>query len=199
LEDFGARNLHPSVLAIFDGTHGNAKRLLTEGGLSNYDDGAQPAIKITLPRGRGRRMPEFSRQDILVNSARALARARERAREQVFLHWEIAFPDIWDNWDSEQPVGGFDAIIGNPPWDRLKMQEVEWFAARRREIAMQQRASDRQRMIAELKRSGDPLAPITNAPGTPRKPRQRSHAHAGTIRCSPAATSTSTHCSSSAP
>jgi hypothetical protein len=158
LEDFGSRNLHPSMLAIFDGTHGDAKKLLTQGGLSNYDDGGQPAIKVTLPRGRGRRMPEFSGQDILMNSARALARARERAREQVFLHWEIAFPDVWDNWDSEQPSGGFDAIIGNPPWDRLKMQEVEWFAARRREIAMQQRASDPERMIANLRQSADPLA-----------------------------------------
>ena len=26
--------------------------------------------------------------------------------------------------------GGFDAVIGNPPWDRIKLQEVEWFATR---------------------------------------------------------------------
>lgn len=24
--------------------------------------------------------------------------------------------------------------MGNPPWDRLKLQEVEWFAARKPEI-----------------------------------------------------------------
>jgi hypothetical protein len=76
----------------------------------------------------------------------------------VFLHWEVAFPDVWTDWESSEPQGGFDAIIGNPPWDRLKMQEVEWFASRRLDIAMQQRASDRARMIQQLKDRGDPLA-----------------------------------------
>ena len=55
-------------------------------------------------------------------------------------------------------TGGFDAIIGNPPWDRMKLQQVEWFAARRREIALAQRAADRKRMIAALETAGDPLA-----------------------------------------
>ena len=55
-------------------------------------------------------------------------------------------------------TGGFDAVIGNPPWDRMKLQQVEWFAARRREIAMAPRAADRKRMIAELQKAEDPLA-----------------------------------------
>ena len=55
-------------------------------------------------------------------------------------------------------TGGFDAVIGNPPWDRMKLQQVEWFAARRREIAMAPRAADRKRMIAALEKAGDPLA-----------------------------------------
>ena len=40
----------------------------------------------------------------------------------------------------------------------MKLQQVEWFAARRREIAMAQRASDRKRMITDLEKAGDPLA-----------------------------------------
>lgn len=54
--------------------------------------------------------------------------------------------------------GGFDAVIGNPPWDRMKLQQVEWFAARRPDVAMAPRAADRKRMIAELEEAGDPLA-----------------------------------------
>ncbi len=54
--------------------------------------------------------------------------------------------------------GGFDALIGNPPWDRMKLQQVEWFAARRPDIAMAPRAADRKRMIADLKTANDPLA-----------------------------------------
>ena len=40
------------------------------------------------------------------------------------------YPGVWRRWQDEQPVGGFDAVIGNPPWDRIKLQEVEWFATR---------------------------------------------------------------------
>ena len=60
-----------------------------------------------------------------------LAKAAQVARAANFFHWEIAFPGVWGDAQSKVPTGGFDAVIGNPPWDRLKMQEVEWFAARR--------------------------------------------------------------------
>jgi hypothetical protein len=65
---------------------------------------------------------------------------------------------VWRDWQSSEPRGGFDAVIGNPPWDRMKMQEVEWFAARAPEVAKQARAADRKYAIAKLKAAGDPLA-----------------------------------------
>ncbi len=40
----------------------------------------------------------------------------------------------------------------------MKLQQVEWFATRRRDIAQQQRAADRKHMIGALERDGDPLA-----------------------------------------
>lgn len=46
--------------------------------------------------------------------------------------------------------GGFDVVLGNPPWERIKLQEQEWFAERRPEIAKAPNASARHRMIAEL-------------------------------------------------
>ena len=87
-----------------------------------------------------------------------LGRARELVAEERFLNWQVVFPGVWSDWESAGLSGGFDAIIGNPPWDRMKLQQVEWFAARRREIAMAQRAADRQRMADALQASGDPLA-----------------------------------------
>ena len=75
-----------------------------------------------------------------------------------FLNWQVAFPGVWSEWEAKELTGGFDAVIGNPPWDRMKLQQVEWFAVRRRDIAMAPRAADRQRMIAELDKAGDPLA-----------------------------------------
>lgn len=87
-----------------------------------------------------------------------LAAARELVAEENFLNWQVAFPGVWSDWQDDGLTGGFDAIIGNPPWDRMKLQQVEWFAARKREIALTQRASDRAKMIAALEKAGDPLA-----------------------------------------
>ena len=78
--------------------------------------------------------------------------------EEAYLNWQVAFPGVWSDWEGRGLTGGFDAVIGNPPWDRMKLQQVEWFAARRREIAIAQRASDRAKMISTLERTKDPLA-----------------------------------------
>ena len=80
------------------------------------------------------------------------------ASSERFLNWQVAFPGVWSDWEAKELTGGFDAVIGNPPWDRMKLQQVEWFAARRPEIAMAPRAADRKRMIAELQKAEDPLA-----------------------------------------
>ncbi len=87
-----------------------------------------------------------------------LREAQRLVREERFLNWQTAFPGVWTHWQSLNPQGGFDAVIGNPPWDRMKLQQVEWFATRRREIALQPRAADRTRLIAALQQEDDPLA-----------------------------------------
>ena len=90
--------------------------------------------------------------------ARLLGQAREILDDERFFNWQVAFPGVWSEWESNGIHGGFDAVIGNPPWDRMKLQQVEWFASRRREIALARRAADRKRMIADLEKAGDPLA-----------------------------------------
>lgn len=90
--------------------------------------------------------------------ASILSQARELMQEERFLSWQVSFPGVWSNWEEGSLTGGFDAIIGNPPWDRMKLQQVEWFAARRREIALTQKASDRQMMIKALQTENAPLA-----------------------------------------
>ncbi len=87
-----------------------------------------------------------------------LDECRALAKSEGFLHWELAFPGAYEHLASGHPVGGFDAVIGNPPWDRMKLQEVEWFADRRPDIALQTRAADRKRLIDALKAANDPLA-----------------------------------------
>jgi hypothetical protein len=43
---------------------------------------------------------------------------RSIARRQHLLHWQPAFPGIWAAWKGMDARGGFDAVVGNPPWVR---------------------------------------------------------------------------------
>ena len=84
--------------------------------------------------------------------------ARYVADREAFLHWQAAFPGVWRGWQDIRPQGGFDAVIGNPPWDRIKLQEVEWFATRSPELALAPTAAERRAGIRRLREQGDPLA-----------------------------------------
>ena len=84
--------------------------------------------------------------------------ARAIADREDFLHWEVAFPGVWQHWQNARPEGGFDAVIGNPPWDRIKLQEVEWFATRAPDLALAPTAAARRKGIQRLRDAGDPLA-----------------------------------------
>ena len=81
-------------------------------------------------------------------------KTRSIADREGFLHWEVAFPGVWHHWQSTCPQGGFDAVIGNPPWDRIKLQEVEWFATRDPELALAQTAAARGKGIQRLRDIG---------------------------------------------
>ena len=87
-----------------------------------------------------------------------LDRAKQIHIEERFFNWQVTFPGVWSEWEDDELHGGFDAVIGNPPWERMKLQQVEWFAARHAEIAHAQRAADRKRMIAALRDARNPLA-----------------------------------------
>lgn len=73
-----------------------------------------------------------------------------------FFHWHLEFPDIFPvsaggppdaatGWD-----GGFTAMIGNPPWERVKLQEQEFFASRDERIAKAANAAARKKLIQLL-------------------------------------------------
>lgn len=80
------------------------------------------------------------------------------SEEYRFFHWHLEFPDVFrpkpkvDITDSEITgwTGGFDCVLGNPPWERIKLQEKEFFAPRNPEIANAPNAAARRRMIARL-------------------------------------------------
>jgi hypothetical protein len=51
----------------------------------------------------------------------AVERARQIAADHSAFHWELAFPEtFFDNTGRQSALAGFDAVIGNPPWDMLR-------------------------------------------------------------------------------
>ncbi len=46
----------------------------------------------------------------------------ELARDYQFFHWHLAFPEVFAR-------GGFDCILGNPPWDTLSPDQREFFGS----------------------------------------------------------------------
>ncbi|WP_394866577.1 Eco57I restriction-modification methylase domain-containing protein [Paraclostridium bifermentans] len=55
-------------------------------------------------------------------SDKAKERVKRIARETKFFHWQLEFPDVFAN-----RINGFTAIIGNPPWDAVKINSLEFF------------------------------------------------------------------------
>jgi len=80
----------------------------------------------------------------------AVAYAEQLAREHRFFHWPLDFADVLE-------AGGFDVVLSNPPWERIKLQETEFFAARERRIAEAANRAARQRKIKELATENPPL------------------------------------------
>lgn len=60
-----------------------------------------------------------------------------------FFHWPLEFPEVFE-------IGGFDVVLGNPPWERIKLQEQEFFGERDLEIASAPNKAARGRLIATL-------------------------------------------------
>ncbi|MFJ6071687.1 Eco57I restriction-modification methylase domain-containing protein [Streptomyces sp. NPDC093065] len=81
-----------------------------------------------------------------------------------FFHWHLEFPEVFSVPEDDQDVsaatgwaGGFDCVVGNPPWDSVDFREQEFFAQRAPEIAEASRTAVRKRMIDALKGSPDTL------------------------------------------
>ncbi|PIK97293.1 DUF559 domain-containing protein [Synechococcus sp. 63AY4M1] len=82
--------------------------------------------------------------------SQALATAQALAVENRFFHWPLEFPEVFES-------GGFDVILSNPPWERIKLQEEEFFASRNTAIARAPNAAARKRLIADLPKTNPAL------------------------------------------
>lgn len=72
-----------------------------------------------------------------------LEKAFDEAKHSRAFHWHLEFPDVMER-------GGFDVVLSNPPWERIKLQQQEFFATRAPEIANARNAAIRNEMIDQL-------------------------------------------------
>lgn len=96
---------------VFEGSFGDPSRIAS-GDLAIMDgdsgDGAQASL-----------MPEVRPDDRRRNLAdEIIGDALGHVAQQNFFNWEVAFPGVWAELSSNARTGGFDAVIGNPPYVR---------------------------------------------------------------------------------
>lgn len=77
--------------------------------------------------------------------------ANKLSEEKHFFHWCLEFPEVFEQ-------GGFDSVLGNPPWERIKLQEKEFFASQNAEIANAVNKAAREKLIKELPKKNPELA-----------------------------------------
>jgi hypothetical protein len=67
----------------------------------------------------------------------------ELAEQYRFFHWHLQFSQVFAK-------GGFDIVLGNPPWEKVKLLEQEFFASRSDSIVRAPNAAVRKKAIAAL-------------------------------------------------
>ena len=70
--------------------------------------------------------------------------ATQACKDALVFHWPLAFPQVFAS-------GGFDCLLGNPPWEMLQLDPQEFFSTRAPEIANAQHMAARDKMIEQLR------------------------------------------------
>lgn len=75
----------------------------------------------------------------------------EVARANRFFHWCVEFPEVFADG------GGFDVMCGNPPWDKLQMEDEKWFVGKDDSIVNAANQAARNKKIEQLKETNPAL------------------------------------------
>jgi hypothetical protein len=70
-------------------------------------------------------------------------RVLKTADDYNFFHYHLEFPEVFEE-------GGFDCLLGNPPWERIRMQEKEFFKSRNSKISNTKSKAKRNKLISNL-------------------------------------------------
>lgn len=75
----------------------------------------------------------------------------DEAARQRFFHWCVEFPEVFADG------GGFDVMCGNPPWDKLQMEDEKWFLGKDNDIVDASNQSARDKKISALENTNPKL------------------------------------------
>ena len=82
-------------------------------------------------------------------SSKVANQSVQLAGQHRYFHWHVRFAEVMNR-------GGFDVVVGNPPWERIKLQEKEFFAARSQKISSAPNKAARDRLIRALSQPDSP-------------------------------------------
>ncbi|HMN42553.1 MAG TPA: Eco57I restriction-modification methylase domain-containing protein [Phycisphaerales bacterium] len=97
--------------------------------------------------------PGKSLMDLSTHIVHGNSLVSDKSVDPYALDWLKRFPKVMGKGGS----GGFDCIIGNPPWEQIMLHDREFFAMTHPGIAMAVNAADRDRMIGELPKKNPDL------------------------------------------
>jgi hypothetical protein len=83
--------------------------------------------------------------DLSQNIVRGNSLVTDPEVDPMAMRWQDTFSEVFSR---SEP--GFECVIGNPPWERMKLQEREFFDSLVPEIATAVNAATRRRLIADL-------------------------------------------------
>ena len=120
---------------------------------------AEPAPGVRLPDHRGldwlvsqaprANVAQLENSEYLGPQTRA--QIEVLARRHRFFHWWLEFPEVFlDASGRLKEDAGFDAVLGNPPWEQLEFDDQAYFENVRPDIAEAPTMAARKRLIARL-------------------------------------------------
>ncbi|MDP1627651.1 MULTISPECIES: N-6 DNA methylase [Pseudomonadota] len=102
------------------------------------------------PAGRSTRtVPTTEELWLALNQGKirqAMMDAPKAARHARAFHWPLEFPDVMQR-------GGFDVVLGNPPWDQIELDPEGFFANSAPEIAEAKNKAQKDKTLDRLKKS----------------------------------------------
>ncbi|MBN1807150.1 MAG: N-6 DNA methylase [Sedimentisphaerales bacterium] len=96
---------------------------------------------------KGKTLADLSKNIVCGNSL-----VSDTSVNPLAMDWKETFPEVFSREKS-----GFDCVIGNPPWERIKLQEREFFDGRDNDIASAVNAAERRKLIKKLERKNPDL------------------------------------------